>query len=77
LAATSRHALTVLEPELYQRELDYVGVGRPALVWASDLECTPTIEKVFADSRPDRVLLFDALMTAARNRKVGVANLLL
>ncbi|KAL3485721.1 ankyrin repeat-containing domain protein [Aspergillus germanicus] len=45
LAATSRYALNILEPELYQRGLDYVGASRPALVWTSDLECTRTIEK--------------------------------
>ncbi|KAL3453171.1 ankyrin repeat-containing domain protein [Aspergillus insuetus] len=77
LAATSKHALNVLEPELYQRGLQHAGVNTPALVWATGFQRMATVKKVFADSQPDSVLLFDALMKASARGNVALTRLLL
>ncbi|KAL2843405.1 ankyrin repeat-containing domain protein [Aspergillus pseudodeflectus] len=77
IAATSRYALSLLEPELYQRGLQYVGPSTPALVWATGFQRVATVQKVFTDSQPEGILLFDALMEAAGRGNVELTKLLL
>ncbi|KAJ0414850.1 ankyrin repeat-containing domain protein [Aspergillus carlsbadensis] len=77
LAATSKYTLNVLEPSLYQQGLQYVEASTPALVWGTGYGRMATVKKVLADSQPDIVLLFDALMEAAGRGNIDLTKLLL